>query len=245
MTVITKVEPLDEDIRIVISDLLSPEAQSAAFADFATQALADAEATDAQALGYTPTHTTFVDGGETDDLSSVRPNGTIVFVFDIVLDVLTWLDEQLQLHSPVGSGRDPHPGLYKKSHVLYADGTEVDITAKPVPVASEYVFLNTTDYTRKIEAGESPQAPDGVYEGLASMANSKFGNIAAIKFSYRAPFQGQIIAYRELGVSRQRDDGDITKNRGRFAAAKVSQSVRRVANIERDLRVPAIIVTPR
>ena len=73
MTITTKVQPLYEDIRIVISDLLTPEAQSAAFADFAAQALLDAEATDTSVLGYTPTHTTFVDGTETEDLSRVRP----------------------------------------------------------------------------------------------------------------------------------------------------------------------------
>ena len=53
--------------------------------------------------------------------------------------------------------------------------------------AEEYVFINTQPYARKIEGTGgrrmAPQAPDGVYQAVATLAQRRFGNIARITFS--------------------------------------------------------------
>ena len=82
------------------------------------------------------------------------------------------------MHSPVLTGR------FAKSHELFADGVDTE-NPNIAPPAEEYVFLNTQPYARKIERGRSPQAPDGVYQAVATLAQRRFGNIARITFSYR------------------------------------------------------------
>jgi hypothetical protein len=180
--------PVSRAIDALISANLSPEAQSAQFAEFARGELVKADDINTEALGKPPDHITIVDGRRGAEEESNRGNGsTIEYEFQVVLaSVFEWIGEQLVLHSPVGTGRDPHPGLFAKSFLFFADGTEVDPT-RPVPKAAEYVFLNSLPYARKIEAGESPQAPDGVFEAVASMAAKRFSNVARIGFGYRTP----------------------------------------------------------
>ncbi|WP_299808726.1 hypothetical protein [Tardiphaga sp.] len=232
------------DIKAIIAEDLSPAARSAALATAAREALAGAEKIDADALGYTPAHSTKVDGLVGADESKVRPNGTIEYGFNLLPDVFGWIYDQLVANSPVGSGNDPHIGQYKASHALFADGVQIDPHEK-IPVADEYVFVNLTEYSRRIEDGDSSQAVNGVYEAVATLADLKFGDMAAIKFSYRAPFEGTIIAYVPLGRSRAKDHGDLSNKRGRFAASKVDSSLRTIADIERSLRLPAITIRVR
>jgi hypothetical protein len=202
VTVTTKVQPIDQDIKIFISDLMSPEAQSSAFADFAEAALADAQATDSAALGYVPNHTTFVDGIESTDLERVNPNGTIVFVFDLLDDMFAWIFDQLKTHAPFLHGN------YRESIKLYADGAEIEVGGE-IPPASQFVFLSTVAYASKIEGSpgrppQSSQAPDGVFQVVATMAKQRFGNQAKISFAYIAPSDGGIVDWaRSAGASQQ------------------------------------------
>ena len=174
-----KVDPIDRDIDLILRSDLSPAAASKTFAVFAREQLADAEQQNRQVLGAVPPHETFVDGVPGASEDQVKPDGTIVYEFELVNDVLDYIQTALQQHSPVRSG------LYAKSHELFADGEQVDNPNAPPP-ASEYVFLNAQPYARKIERGLSPQAPEGVYEAVAAMANARFSNVAKVRFSYRS-----------------------------------------------------------
>lgn len=201
MPVTTKIQPIDDDIKIFISDLLSPAAQSAAFAAFAEGELEDAEATDTAALGYTPTHTTFVDGTESNNLDSVRPDGTISFVFNLIDDVFAWVYDQLETHAPYKSGE------FRQSIRLYADGNEVDPNDE-VPPASQYVFLSNVAYARKIEGAagrkpESSQAPDGIFQVVATMASQRFSKEAKISFHYVSPADGGIVDWAQTPSARE------------------------------------------
>lgn len=229
MTVTTKVELLDQNISILISDLLSPAAQSAAFADFAQEALTDAEKTDASVLGYTPTHTTFVDGTETEDLTRVRPDGTIVFVFDIVGDALQSIYKLLIDHAPILTGQ------YKDSIKLYADGEEIDPSGH-IPAAAQYTFLSGVAYARKIEGSdgrkpESSQAPDGVFQVVAAMAQQQFGNSAKVAFSYISPSAGGIVDWAKTPQAQH--------------LASRLRGGNKLLHDDWLTRVPAITVTPR
>lgn len=195
MAVVTTVEPIERDIALLLDQELSPAAQARALAAFAKESIEEATQANRRALGREPAVRITVDGRAGAALETVKPNGEIVAEFEIVGDVLTWIAEQLAEHSPVGGGeRDRHPGQYRESHVLFADGALV--AAGEAPVAHEYVFVNLTAYARKIERGMSSQAPDGVYQVVASLARQRFGNMAKIEFNYRTPSGAAIVTGR-------------------------------------------------
>lgn len=194
MAVRTRVDPIDRDIQLMISQELSAQAQARVFAQMAEHQIAEAKTTNRRVLGRDPRVRVTVDGKEGAPLSSVRPNGVVVAEFELLTDVLAWIGEQLVLHSPIKSGR------YSRSHVLFADGSEITIGAK-IPEAQVYTFSNTQPYARKLERGASSEAPDGVYQAVAVLARRRFGNIAKIGFTYVAPFGGRARSSRQPAVT--------------------------------------------
>jgi hypothetical protein len=200
-----------KDISVFLNEALSPQAQSRAFAAFAREKLREGEEQNRQKLGQTPSHTTTVDGVKEAPLETVRPNGIIVFEFDLVFDLLGWIAGQLAIHSPIRTGE------FLRSHALFADGTEVADPAKPPP-AQEYVFLSLDKpgKVRSLERGHSRQAPNGVYEVVAELAQRRFGNQASVRFAYHAPYRPDL--------------------RGMTGKAR--------RQAEKDVRVPAIVVVP-
>jgi hypothetical protein len=181
MAIRTRFEPIDRDIAAIIARDLSPEAESKALASFARERLAEADAQNAKAFGFPPPHETYVDGRKGAPLESVRPRGTILFEFELLVDLFEWIEAQLILNSPVRTGR------FARSFVFFIDGVEADPKRVPRSGFNEAVFLNTTEYARKIERGLSKQSPDGVFEAVATLAKRRFGNIAKVRFSYRSP----------------------------------------------------------
>lgn len=198
MSLRTRVEPIDRDIALMLSEELSPQAQSRAFAQFAGEQIEEAKQTNRQVLGRIPRTTIAVDGRQGAALENVRPDGVISAEFELFDDVLAWIGDQLEKHSPRKSGK------YAKSHTIFADGVEIILGGK-VPDATEYVFINTQPYARKIERGQSSQAPDGVYQVVAALARRRFGNIAKIGFVYRTAIGGNIIGGRAGNRSEQRN----------------------------------------
>jgi hypothetical protein len=183
MRIQTKVEPIDRDIELIFAQDLSPQARSTKLAAFARESLAQAEQQNERVLGHVPPHETFVDGSPGRPIDAVAPDGAVVFEFELLTDLFAWVHEQLITHSPVLSGH------YSQSHRFYADGAEVNIDEQ-APQANEYVFVNVQPYARKIERGQSPSAPEGVYEAVATLARQRFGNVARIRFEYRVPVGG-------------------------------------------------------
>lgn len=180
MVVRSRVQTLDRDATLALAADMAPAELSRVAAVFAREQLGLVEAQNAKTLGYVPPHVTFVDGHKDAREDSVRVPGSIVYEFSLQEEVLVYIGELLAQHSPFRSGR------YTASHVLYADGEQVDVKTPP-PSADEYVFTNLQPYARKIERGESDQAPDGVFEAVAALAMQRFGNQAKIKFTYRSP----------------------------------------------------------
>lgn len=189
MAVTTRIEPLGRELSILIDETMSPRAQSKAFADFARVELREAQEINGRALGEVPRHKTFVDGRAEAPLETVKPDGgRIVFEFEILFDVLRFIAFTLVEKSPVKTGR------YRSSHQLFADGVQVLTQGELFPAAREYVFLNPLPYARKIEAGKMKMSVPGsshVYEQTAQIARRRFGNIAQIRFTYRALAGGE------------------------------------------------------
>lgn len=215
MAVTTKIDSIERDVQLIVDDMLSPEAQGSAIAAYASEQIMAVDAVNRQILGRTPPRRTWVNGREGADLDSVRPGGAIVTEWELFGDVLRWIASTLVDRSPRISGD------YIKGHTLFADGVEVPIGGE-VPDADEYVFLNLVPYARKIEIGKTRsgrdfviQVPNRIYERTANDARSRFGNMASIRFTYRAPEGGAI----------------LRSGRSRSAAKH-----------ERALRVPAILI---
>lgn len=188
MVVRTIVDQLDLDYSVILSESFSVAEQQKMFAEEAALVIEEAKRQNASVLGRVPKHTIAVDGREGAPLTAVRiPNGVAVIEFEITFEALFWIGEMLKEHSPVKTGR------YQRSHVLLADNVAVEEGAVP-PIADRYVWVNVMPYARKIERGLSSQAPDGVYQAVATLASStkKFGNVARIKFGYETPLFGGI-----------------------------------------------------
>jgi hypothetical protein len=221
MAVRSRIDPIAKDIGLFVSEMLSPAAQSAAIAAFARDEIAKADNANRTILGRLPRRTVTVNGSAGAPLEAIRPGGSIVAEWELISDVMIWIGNTLRERSPVRSGR------YRDAHTLFADSREVPI-GKEVPEASEYVFLNPLPYARKIEIGKTRagrnfviQVPNRIYERTAKDASDRFGNIARIKFSYRAPEGSHILKYVPIR----------------------SRATREASHHEKALRVPAIIVT--
>jgi hypothetical protein len=202
MAIKARIEQFAPRIELLFPDTFSPQARSRAIAKMAKEELAKAQAKNWNVLGRVPPHETFVDGKQHAPEISVKPDGQIVYEFELLEDVFIFVREQLEKHSPVGhagDGRPGHPGMYRRSHILTAD-YDLVMEGQPFPAADEYAFVSTVPYARKIEgAGSRPplslQAPHGVYQVVADLAKKRFGNIAQIRFSYRSIAQGDIDAW--------------------------------------------------
>ena len=217
MALKTRVQPIARDFELMMAEDLGPKARSAMLAAFAAETIEEAKTQNKQVLGAVPPYEVYVDGREGAPLTSVKPDGIIRAEFQLVNEVLVWISTQLQMHSPVLTGR------YAKSHELFADGVDTE-NPNAAPPAEEYVFLNTQPYARKIEgyrglggvvhrAPSSPQAPDGVYQAVATLAQRRFGNVAKITFSYRTAIGGEIIGGKAGDRSQLRNPAIVVRLR--------------------------------
>jgi hypothetical protein len=159
-----------------------------------------------------------VDGVADAPLERVRPDGRIVFDFELGSGVVEYCLKLLHEASPVLTG------AYRNSHTIYADGAEVETAAQAIG-AEHVVILSTVPYARKIEGAnnrpaQSMKAPKGVYEVTAAMANKRFGNVAAIKFTFEAPLGGssaiaQFARAKAAGiegaVARRREESKLAR----------------------------------
>lgn len=185
MPIKTRIDPIATSIDLIVANTLSPAAQKAAVANFARTAIAEVDDTNRRVLGRIPPRTITVDGQRGGALENVRPNGgSIIVEWEIVTDVLIWIAQTLEARSPHVSGE------YQHSHALLADGVLVNV-GQNVPVADEYMFVNTVDYARRIEVGKIEsgrdfviQVPNRIYERTAKDAKSKFGKIAKITSTF-------------------------------------------------------------
>lgn len=188
MALTARIEPIRADVDAFIVDMKGPGAAEQ-FRAFAHEAIEEAKEINRSVLGRVPPFEMFVDGSKSASLASAKASSTIVVEFKLITEALIWIAEQLEKFSPVRTGR------YQRSHVLLADGSEVEVAAQ-IPFASQYVFINTMPYARKIERGSSSEAPNGVYQAVAALARGRFGNLARITYGFRTVIGGSMIIGR-------------------------------------------------
>jgi hypothetical protein len=207
---VARLQPKSRTVELMVRKSLDPKVAAQTVARAHRTFVAEAEAQNRRVLGAVPPSETWVDGRKGAALESVNlAAGAIVTKFETFGEVLEYIDALLILHSPVLTG------TYAKSHRLLADGVEVS-GWETAGAAKEFLFISPLPYARKIERGESDQAPDGVYEGVAALAKNRFGNLVNIRFTFESIDS---------------------------AASRLTGAAKRAA--QRDSRLPAIKVTLR
>jgi hypothetical protein len=181
-----KLQPLSRELELAVRADLAPAERSKLIAQVARDDILQIDRANDSAVGTDVKYRTFVDGSASARLESVNPdNGVIAATWDLGTDVVAIVGEMLRQHSPVGGAGDPHPGLYRDSHILFADGVEVK-APDPSLSAKEWVYISGVPYARKIEKRQA----DGVYEAVAALARQRFGNTAKINFTFRSLAEG-------------------------------------------------------
>ena len=119
--------------------------------------------------------------------------------------VVAFAIETLKARSPVGSGGDPHPGLYRDSHLIFIDGHVVADASAWRP-GQQINISNPVPYARKIETGKMKlSVPSNVYESASQIVAARFGNSVAVKFVYMPVRFGDVGAFAQF--SRQMRQG--------------------------------------
>jgi len=113
---------------------------------------------------------TIVDGVHGRSIEDVQPFGVIEvhFGYDIA-EIISAAIEILSAVSPIKTG------AYQRSHQVYINGSMVSDIAE-LGSEKNIVIASTLPYSNKIEHGQSPQAPDGVYSHAAETLARRFGN---------------------------------------------------------------------
>lgn len=121
-----------------------------------------------------------------------RQASVIRYRYSYLDDVVAFALKTLKEKSPVGSGSDPHPGLYRDSHMVFVDGQAV--TSVTGLRAGQVVHIsNPVPYARKIEDGFT--VPGYTYDEAAQIVQGRYGNTASISFLYMPVRFGSIEAY--------------------------------------------------
>lgn len=119
----------------------------------------------------------------------------IVYRASYMQDVVDFALTTLRDKSPVGSAGDKHPGLYRDSHAVFLNGHVVaDVSAwRP---GDQINIASPLPYARKIEAGAGKMTvPGHVYEDAALIVAGRYGNQAAVKFTFMPVRFGDVAAY--------------------------------------------------
>ncbi|BAL77032.1 hypothetical protein [Bradyrhizobium cosmicum] len=121
----------------------------------------------------------------------------LVFRYQAMQDIVDFALSVLRERSPVGTGNDKHPGLYRDSHTVFLNGHVVqgaDVSAfRP---GDQINISNPVPYARKIEIGRlTMSVPPHVYEDSALIVAGRYGNRASVKFTFMPVRFGGVAAF--------------------------------------------------
>lgn len=137
---------------------------------------------------------------------------TITFHYVHMQNVVDFALDALRSHSPVGSGKDPHSGLYRDSHTVFMNGHSGN-DVSDWKIGDEVEISNPVLYSRKIEVGNmqmSVPGTDAVYQHtLDDLRRSKFGNLFRFEFTYRGIINGGPINPLKAGRSKAHNKSDV------------------------------------
>lgn len=114
-------------------------------------------------------------------------------------EVVAFALETLREKSPVGTApQDPHPGLYRASHMLFVNGRNVPDATGWTPPATIHIS-NPVPYARKIEIGHMRMSvPPNVYEQAQQVVAARYGNQVNVKFVFMPVRFGDVAAWADF-----------------------------------------------
>ncbi|MCK1669436.1 hypothetical protein [Bradyrhizobium sp. 153] len=121
----------------------------------------------------------------------------LIFRYSAMQDIVDFALATLRERSPVGSGTDQHPGLYRDSHTVFLNGQVVpDGNVDAFRSGDQINISNPVPYARKIEIGRlTMSVPPHIYEDAAAIVGGRYGNRAAVKFTFMPVRFGGIAAF--------------------------------------------------
>ncbi len=167
------------NIRLFRDQALSPAAQSARLAAVAIQVRDQAVRS-----GDAPPHwTTNVDGRQGAPESSVRPDGFILYKFNVMGLAAKAALQLCKERSPVRSGR------YRDSWVVVVEGKPWNGDVADVPDGAEIMIVNPQPYARKIDTGamKKMSVPPGIVEAVRQSVQRKFPTVNAARAFVTVP----------------------------------------------------------
>lgn len=170
--------------------------------------------------GLAPQFRQVVDGAEGTPLSAVRPDGVIVFAWTYLAEVVRDTYDALVKRAPRDSG------AYIAGLIILVDGREAGLDAI-IAKTREVRIVASVPYARRLEVGKRRsggpfvvQVPSHIVEETAIVARRLAGDLASISFNYV----------------------DLTDG---YTLRRASRHRRRLGRTHRDVRYPAILITPR
>lgn len=155
-------------------------------------------------------------------------NQRVVIRYLYMDEIAQFVLQTLRDRSPIGSGSDKHPGLYRDSHMLFIDGHNVP-DAKNWHPGQALEFSNPVPWSRKIELGTMKiSVPAHVYEDTVPLVRARYGNSVDVQFVFMPLRFGSVQAFAQ---SRE----------GKAASGRRNKKVLR----DWLVRQPAIIITAR
>lgn len=124
----------------------------------------------------------------------------VVYRYLYMTEIADFALQTLREKSPVGSGRDPHPGLYRDTHTLFLNGRAVD-TAKDWAPGDALHISNPAPYARKIEVGSMKMrvpGTDRVYWQAQQIIEARKGNLVTVKFMYMPVRFGDVALWAQF-----------------------------------------------
>lgn len=158
------------NIRLFADRTLSPAALSAGLAAYARNARDDAIRS-----GAAPAHwRTYVDGRPDMPEATVRPDGVILYKFNLLGLAAAFAVGYCMSRSPVRSGR------YRKAWAVVVDGRPWAADLNEIPDGSTVMIVNPEPYARKIDTGAMRMSvPPGIVEGARQATQRKFPTVTA------------------------------------------------------------------
>lgn len=203
-----------QQIDIAKANLVGPARRQLMVAT-AIAARDQALATDTAILGKAPAVTQIVDGTTGAPLESVKPGGTIVFLFAVGAPLLAaafdLAIETASRLSPVLTGR------FRRSFRLLVNDVERDASAGAIQIQEKDILtlVNLQPYTRKIER------MDGVFESTAAVLRSRYGGIVDVNFTYRS-FPGFEVGRSRTAIGPRRRKGVTAEQRAARATRRLN-----------------------
>lgn len=186
-------------VRLFADRTLSPSALSANLAATAIRTRADL----VRRGDAPPAWTTYVDGRKGAAEASVRPDGAIVYRFNVLGLAAAFALSFVKARSPVASGR------FRSAWAVVVDGKPYAGDLNDIPATASIMIVNPMPYARKVEVGAmSMTVPPGIVEGARLAVRRQYPTLAIDSIYANIPsglFRGAPWILKNAAKSRRKD----------------------------------------